>query len=122
MSLGKKNTDGASLTRRVPGVCYFFNKCLAINSLNHLISSYTEMPLKITAVLRNCGLRLNCHVMHTSVVVCSSKCTSSNPMSLSLYKGLECFCCFSFFLAEWFPSKLNVRHMSLAELRLEPGL
>ena len=32
------------LTLYVPGVCYFVNTFLAINSLRHLISPYTEMP------------------------------------------------------------------------------
>ena len=45
----------------------FFDKFLAIKSLNHLICPYMEK-----GVGGNPGYRLNCQVMHITVVVCSS--------------------------------------------------
>ena len=42
--------------------------------------------IKISVVLRNCGLRLNCHKSQVTVVVCSSECTSTNLVKSSFYK------------------------------------
>ena len=44
------------------------------------------IKIKISAVLRNCRLRLNCHVTQVTVVVCSSECTSTNLVKSSLCK------------------------------------
>ena len=42
--------------------------------------------MEISAVLRKCGLRLYCHMMQVTVVVCSSECTSTNLVKSSVYK------------------------------------
>ena len=63
----------------------FFQYSFGNSPLNFAI--YGD-AVKISAALRYCGLRLNCHVTYMTVVVCSSKYMSSNLVSLSLY---ECF-------------------------------
>ena len=41
-------------------VCFYF----------YFFFPITEMPVQIPAFLRNCGLRLNCHVTHMTVAAC----------------------------------------------------